>query len=454
MKLDKVITRIKPNTKEKKWMNDFIDKLIETSKSLSKEAKPMICGSVEKDTWLSKKYELDLFLLFSPDVPKKYLETKGLYLAKEIVKKLRGKYQIAFAEHPYLRGNIGRFQIDIVPCYDIENPEKIKSAVDRTPHHVKYVKGRLTNTDDVRLLKQFCISNGCYGADVKTLGFSGYLCELLIIKYGSFMDCIREASNWRAGHAISFENSTVEEVSKKFDSALRVVDPVDRNRNVGAAVSIENFCIFVKSCKEFLAKPKEDMFFKKAPKPLSSDDIGKKIGDRKTVWLVVSFQKPKVVDDVLYPQMKRCCKTFDNLFEKEGFKVLRSDFYCEKNCMIFFEMETWSIPKISMHHGPNVYSKHADQFLKHYKNEKVFIKDNMWTVEAENQFTDAYDFLKHILKGSKNNLLERGIPSKIAPLISKGKTYYKESSIRFMKGLSKDSRIFMREYFEKDFNVI
>lgn len=454
MKLESVVKKIKPTPQEKRWMSEFIDKLLETSKSVSSEIKPMICGSVEKDTWLSKKYELDLFLLFSQETPKEKLETKGLSIAKEIVKKMKGKHQIAFAEHPYLRGWVGRFQLDIVPCYDISNPEKIKSSVDRTPHHVKFVKSRLTNPDDVRLLKKFCISNGCYGADVKTLGFSGYLCELLIIKYGSFSNCVKEASSWRAGHTISFENSTVEEASKKFDSALRVVDPVDKNRNVGAAVSIEKFYQFVKSCKEYAEKPSERLFFKKESSPMSSGDITKKINYRKTEWLILRFERPVVVEDVLYPQMKRCCKNFEILLEKEGFKVLRSDFFCEKECLMFLEMEIWKIPKISMKYGPNVYSKHADQFLRHYKNENVFIKDDVWTVESTNKFTDAYDYLARVLKNSEKSLLGMGIPSKIAPVLRSGKLYSEKKSLNFMKGMSKFSRTFIREYFEKDFNVI
>lgn len=90
MNLKLVLNKVKPSEIEKKEMKSFIEKLLETSKKLS-SVKPMICGSVEKDTWLSKKYELDLFLLFNQNISKKELEEKGLALAKNIVKNLKRK---------------------------------------------------------------------------------------------------------------------------------------------------------------------------------------------------------------------------------------------------------------------------------------------------------------------------------------------------------------------------
>ena len=453
MNLNEVLKAIKPDETEKKEMKSFIERLIETAKKLSKEAKPMVCGSVEKDTWLSKKYELDLFLLYKPDIPKKELEVKGLGLAKKIIKGLKGKFQIAFAEHPYLRGWVGKFQIDIVPCYEIENPENIQSAVDRTPHHVKFVKKNLRNPDDVRLLKQFCIANKCYGADVKTLGLSGYLCELLIIKYGSFMDCVKDASKWRAGHIITFDNLSKEEAAK-FNSPLIVVDPVDKNRNVGAAVSVERFYTFVKACKEFIENPKKEFFFKKPVNPPSIKEISEKIKKRGTEWYLIKFKKPKVIEDILYPQMKRCHKAIEKMLNQNGFNVLRSDFYCNEECVLIFEMEIWQTPKIWKNIGPDVYSKHADEFLKHYKNEKVFVEEENWIVEIEKEFTEVLQFLKSLFKKSEIDLSEKGIPSKIVPVIKNCKIADGDDAIKLMKKLPEDFRIFIREYFEKDLNVV
>jgi tRNA nucleotidyltransferase (CCA-adding enzyme) len=444
-----VLDKIKPGKKEEDEMKSFTDKLMKASSKISKTAKPLLCGSIEKGTWLSEKNEVDLFLLFKPSLSKKELEKKGLELAKKIVKAMKGKYVIAYAEHPYLRGTIGKYQVDVVPCYEIANPERIKSAVDRTPHHVKFVKANLKNPDDVRLLKQFCKANKCYGADLKTQGFSGYICELLIIKYGNFLNLVKEAAKWRAGHAISFDGEV-----KKFKTPLIVIDPVDRNRNVGAALSAESFYRFVKACNDFIKKPNKDFFFMQEFKPYSIKELKKEFIKRGTRWYLISFERPDVLDDILYPQLRRCIKAVDKLLEQNGFKILRSDFYCNKECILVFEMETWQVPKIMKNVGPDIYSKHAEQFLKHYKENKVFIEGENWVVEAEREFTTMLHFLKDLLRKSEKELLEKGIPSKIAPLMKKCRICGGGDTLKAIEKLPEDFRYFLRERFEKDLNVV
>jgi len=450
MDLKLVLNEIKPDKKEEDEMRSFIDKLIKTASKSSKEAKPLLCGSIEKGTWLSKKNEADLFLLFKPSLSKKQLEKKGLDLAKRIIKAMKGSYVIAYAEHPYLRGKIGKYQVDIVPCYEISNPEKIKSAVDRTPHHVKFVKANLKNPDEVRLLKQFCKANKCYGADLKTQGFSGYICELLIIKYGSFLSLAKEAAKWRAGKLISFNN----EDAKKFKTPLVVIDPVDRNRNVGAALSAESFYRFVKACNDFIKNSSKDFFFMQETKPYSIKEIAKEFNKRGTRWYLISFERPDVLDDILYPQLRRCVKAIDKILEQNGFNILRSDFYCNKECVLVFEMEIWQVPKIMKNIGPDIYSNHAEQFLKHYKESKVFIEGENWVVETEREFTIMLHFLKDLLKKSEKELLEKGIPSKIAPLMKKCKICGGGNVLKSIEKLPENFRSFLREWFEKDLNVV
>jgi tRNA nucleotidyltransferase (CCA-adding enzyme) len=453
MDLKVVLKELKPSKKEYREMEDFSRRLIKLTEKISKDVKPMVCGSVAKDTWLSKKNELDLFLLFDSKLTKKELEKKGMALAKKIVNETKGKDEIAFAEHPYLKSWIGKYQVDIVPAFLIKDPEKIKSSVDRTPHHVKFVKKNLKKPDEVRLLKQFCIANRCYGADVKTLGFSGYLCELLIIKYGSFMKLAKDATKWRARHIVVFKNSNKEE-AMKFKSPLIVVDPVDKNRNVGAAVSVEKFYTFVNACSRFVENPKKEFFFPPEIKPYTLEEVAKEIKKRGTRWYSISFSRPKAVEDVLYPQMKRCEKAICKMLMQNGFKVLRSDFFCDKKCVLIFEMKTWQIPKITKNIGPDVYSKHAEEFLKHYKENEVFIENEKWVVEVERKFTTVLHYLKDLLKNSEKELRERGIPSKIAPKIRKAEIAGGGDFLMEVKKLPEDFRRFLREWFERDMNVV
>ncbi|MFQ6020469.1 MAG: CCA tRNA nucleotidyltransferase [Candidatus Aenigmatarchaeota archaeon] len=453
--LRNVLEKIRPSKEEKNKMKNFAERVLKISKIILKEsAKPLLCGSVAKGTWISNKNELDLFLLFSPATSRKDLEKKGLDFAKNIIKKLKGKYEIAYAEHPYLRGWVGKYQIDIVPCYSIEDPEKIKSAVDRTPHHVKYVINNLKNPDEVMLLKQFCEANECYGADVKTQGFSGYLCELLIIYYKSFENCIKKASKWRAGTLITFDKIDKEFALKKFRTPLITIDPVDKNRNVAAAVSIETFYRFVKACNDFLKNKKMKFFFPEKIKPYSIQEISKEIKKRGTRWYLIKFKRPDVIDDTLYPQLRRCIKSLEKILKENGFRVFRKDFWCNDICVLVFEMDIWQVPKISKHIGPNVFSRHAEEFLKHYKQYRIFIDGENWVVEKERKFQTVLPLLKNLIRRSNKELLESGIPNKIVSQFRKARVYSGGESVKVISKLPKEFKVFMRKWFEKDLNVI
>ena len=56
---------------------------------------------------------------------------------------------------------------------------------------------------EVRLLKRFMKMVGTYGSEFKVGGFSGYLCELMIIRYGSFLKVLKGVfDHWKPGYQI------------------------------------------------------------------------------------------------------------------------------------------------------------------------------------------------------------------------------------------------------------
>ena len=116
-----VLPKLKPTVADKAAMERFAAKLQKVAETAAKpyNVRPMLCGSVAKNTWLAAKNELDMFLLFNHAVPRKQLENHGMLLAKEIMTAIHGKARIAYAEHPYLTGEAvdGKitFKIDLVP---------------------------------------------------------------------------------------------------------------------------------------------------------------------------------------------------------------------------------------------------------------------------------------------------------------------------------------------------
>lgn len=150
--------------------------------------------------------DLDIFVFFPLDVSKEILKKMGLEIGKKVFEEFKGEYEIKYAEHPYVNGKIENHDLDIVPCYKIDKIEDMKSSVDRTPLHTKFVK-RMTEfqKDDARILKKFMKLINVYGSEFKVMGFSGYLCELLILYYGSFENVLKNASEWKLNQKIIFE---------------------------------------------------------------------------------------------------------------------------------------------------------------------------------------------------------------------------------------------------------
>jgi len=144
--------------------------------------------------------------------------------------------------------------------------------------HTQYIKKHLANDQkkEVLLFKQFLRGIGCYGAEAEIEGFSGYLCEILIIKYKSFQLLIEHAKNWKYGHKISL----IDISSPDFETPLVFIDPVDSERNVSSAISEKKFDFFIKACCEYIKQPRMTFFFPKRIIPWDLNKIAKTVDKR------------------------------------------------------------------------------------------------------------------------------------------------------------------------------
>ena len=199
-----ILRKLTPTESERQDMQLQVKKIIDVlttglKKSYS-DFEVQVEGSIAKDTWLSDNRELDIFILLPLETPRKLL--------KDVINAVKQVISVPwverYAEHPFLEFSINEYKVEVVPCFKVRNLKKLKSAVDRTPFHTQYVKTHLTPQlrDDVRLLKGFTNGIGVYGAELKVGGFSGYLCELLILAYNGFLNLLQEATSWKYGHVI------------------------------------------------------------------------------------------------------------------------------------------------------------------------------------------------------------------------------------------------------------
>ncbi len=457
--VNQVLKSIRPSEEERKQLNEAAKKILEAAERIGKAyaMKPMLCGSVAKDTWLAPP-EIDLFMLFGENLPRKKLEEYGLQAAKDIFEALGGKWRAAYSEHPYLTGLVRieekTYMMDVVPAYET-SAINIKSAVDRTPHHVNFVLKSIDykkgQQDEVRLLKKFAAARGCYGADLAVQGFSGYLCELLIIKFGTFLSVMENAAKWQAGVVINHLGRKAEEEFKAEGEPLIVIDPVDPKRNVAAAVSVETFYRFVKACGEFERTAGIGLFEKDVSKPYSVEEAKEIIESRGTKFYAIKFQNPQVQPDIYHSQMRKALHRIEEFLRKEGFSLIGKDYYEGFETVILLEAETWVLPRIAKNTGPSVFSRHAKSFLEHYRGRRVYIENGNWVAILEREHSSLLELIMDLL-GS--DIISQGIPSNIAEPMKRGEFFGEDDFMRFVMRMPEDFRSFLREYFEKDLNVL
>lgn len=388
------------------------------TKKIDKRIRPVLLGSASRDTWLPNEKDLDVFLIF----PLEYEKVKMEEVVTDIGRKILTEVTKRYAEHPYVRGVYRGFEVEIVPCYAVASPRDLKSAVDRTPFHDKFVKGRILGKEnEVRLLKRFLKGIGCYGAEAKVEGLSGYLCELLIIKHGSFEGVLKAACDWHVGH-VMWIGHLKRKKEKKFTEPLVFIDPVDENRNVSSALSNTKLNEFIFAAKKYLECPRDEFFFPKK-RVAEKSEILRKFEKRKTCIVAVVLKTPDLVDDVLYPQLKRAVGAIKKLLLRSDFPVIDTDFFVGDKTCILIELASIEIPTLRLHKGPEVNTPHETRFLSKYlkfdgKLTEPFIRGDRWAIFLKRRYINARALLSDFL--SHEHLEKEGMPKYIAKSLSEG----------------------------------
>ncbi|MBS3782363.1 MAG: CCA tRNA nucleotidyltransferase [Candidatus Thermoplasmatota archaeon] len=385
-----VLERVKPDKEERETVRKISKELLEIlDNELDGKKEPKVVGSVSKGTYL-KDPDIDIFVKFPLSASREKMEEKILNVGKKILEDTKEKY----AEHPYIYGYYKDHEIDIVPCYDIEDVSEMKSAVDRTPFHTEYIIDNLDEDqkEETILFKAYLEGIGAYGAKAEVWGFSGYLCELLILHYGSFKEVIKAASDWKPGKKIE-----IVEGQKDFDDPLVVIDPIDPERNVASPVSMEKFSLFVLSSKQFLKEPKMTFFFPNDVKTKDREKLSDLIKKRGTELIGLKVPKPDIVEDNLYPQVQKCLRKLLHQTSHKDFKILHSDYFIKDGEILFIvEVENSKLPEIKKHRGPPIWVDNTEEFLDKYGKAVYLEEDRMW-VDKGREYTEIKNTLINIM---------------------------------------------------------
>src|SRR5665648_301037 len=306
---------------------DIISLVDKTAEDLQIEARGELVGSAARGTWLSGAHDLDIFITFPESTTSEELEANGISIARKVAQGC--EMEERYAQHPYIHMRYAGYEVDLVPCFKVKSASQIKSAVDRTPFHNRFIKEHINGMEDeVLLLKQFMKCCGVYGSELKNQGFAGYLVELLVIHYGSFTDVLKAVSRWH--HPVVIEDFVVYADdgcarNRGFDEPLIVIDPTDPNRNVAAAVSLTRMYEFVDAARSFIQNPNKEYFFPKPSPAKTRTELKEIMQIRGSHLCALVFDIPDMVDDVLYPQLRKTEQSIVALLQRNDFSIIGSD---------------------------------------------------------------------------------------------------------------------------------
>lgn len=381
--MDKVLERVVPADKEVDLISRVSKKALLTAKKFAQEVDSKIQvkveGSVAKGTWLKGSGDVDVFVLFPLEYADQDIEKFSMPLLEKIGKSLGGVH-VKYAQHPYIETEIEGIKVEFVPGFNT-NPDAIISAVDRTPYHTSYVMEHLEDPNQARLLKQFCKGVGVYGAEQSTLGFSGYLCELLIIKFGTFMDALENISRWRT-------------------EGLIIPDPVDIKRNVAAAVSQGKLRMLVRAARAFLNDPSLEFFFPNPAPVMKPQEFNKALGDRFVQLLVL--EKPDADSEVIASQVRSFTNRLSRFLDDDGYGCVHAWQEVGNKIYVLFESEDDQLPLRELRMGPpGKLPQHAAEFWDRCMDNGTcpWLVNDRWQAYTPRRFSRLKDALTNWLSG-------------------------------------------------------
>jgi len=407
--LNRVLKKITPGTKENNAQNLLAERIIrQISEAEGRHVDVLLCGSNARNTHLKGDHDLDIFVLFPEKLDREEFEHEGLRIGKKV---FRGKqWEKAYSEHPYIRGVIDGFDVEIVPSYKVEKGELLQSSVDRSVFHQRYLQKKLgaKKRQEIRLLKQFLKGIKAYGADIKASSVPGYALELLVLEYGSFLKALKNMSKWKQGTVIDLEKLLGKKKAlEKFRGApLIIIDPVDRNRNVAAALSLNQFSRIIAASKAFLKKPDMKYFFPRREKPWKIARLKKMLGKKELVAVKIGYPKG-ALSDIVWGQIQRLARKLKKQLKREEFEVLRNEAWTdeEKDIVLVFEVESLELQKAAVKRGPFVTDeKNSRAFLE--KHTRLIsgprVEKGKWVIEVPRKYTRIEKLLQDFLKKEKH----------------------------------------------------
>lgn len=407
--IEKIRKEIVPSKKiqdERRKIADMIIRLIQEQNNQNIVGVEL-GGSFAKGTWLAQKADIDVFVKFKNSMPDKKFRMLSEKIGFGALKKY--KPYTRYSEHPFVEAMVHGVKVNVVPCYNVKKGEW-KSSADRSQFHTKFMLKELDvkKQNEVRILKQFLKSNNVYGAEMSKQGFSGYVCEVLVWNLGGFKEILERFAVIQKGDVIGH-------AARTFDTTISIIDPIDGNRNLAAAVSDQSFASLVLASRAFLIKPSLDFFRPK--KPRISKEAQKHM-------ITIEFVHPKQSPDIIWGQIRKASASLTAQLNSSGFNVIKNAAFSDdaNHATLAFLLESHSISKKHVRMGPEIFSeKDLSGFIakNRSKSNLMWVDKSKRVMSLEDRkFISAEKFLYNLLEKSDRS----GIPKGLQKHIKKGFT--------------------------------
>lgn len=387
----RTIVNIKPTDEEIKKLHEIINLVSNALMTCSRDQSYSVVdikagGSVAKGTNLRGDSDIDLFIQIKTQ-SKKDLEEFIYGILPCFEQKLKTKVVIMFAENPFFSTILdenNKITVDIVPIAYAKTvkdlPMALKvSGMARSPFHTEYAVKKLTDRlkDEVRLLKYFMKQKRSYGV----FGFTGWLCELLIIHYKSFYNVLQNA------HEISklkldIENRLSEkEMAKRFpDAMVIIVDPIDSNRNAAAGI------------QGLIGKFKLKRFIDNAHKALSfPETMFNPIKPTGNIKIEFSPRKNLIAPrENFLISLGHIALKLNNMLKQYGYQI-DDAFIDESPYSLYLSVKPETID-VSIAKGPKIWMKNAvEKFKQVHEQDEIFIKKDRYFAKKKPKYSTNKD---------------------------------------------------------------
>jgi tRNA nucleotidyltransferase (CCA-adding enzyme) len=405
MQFNDILAKYAPTKEDQQQLQSQIQEVVK--KINVKDAKVLVGGSGGKNTWLKGTHDIDLYVMFEY---KKYKD-KSDQLADLLHAALKKSFKSIVRLHgsrDYFQIKKEKYTFEIVPILNIKNDKEARNTTDLSQLHVAYVKKHAKIVNDIRLAKIFARAQNMYGAESYQRGFSGYCLEVLVIHYGSFIKCMRAAAQWKATHTIGKKNDIAKLNAAKKVSPLILIDPVQPDRNVAAALSREKYdCLRVKA-KEFIKRPSQKYFERQ------QIDLKKYAKRGKVIVLEALPLSGK--KDIIGAKMLKAFEWLKENLEKNDFTMASAqwEFNHESISYIYFVIEKKQLSDNIRHDGPpRTQEKALELFKKKYG--KISFEKEKSFVMLPRKYKTAEECIEHLIQDQ--NVQDRVKEIKIVAMI-------------------------------------